>query len=190
MLGWPTSRYYGMVEQQGHLTLHLHMLLWIKGNLNLEDLRAKIMSKDSAWQQKIIAWLESCHTSDFLTGSHAAIFEKNEMLKKDPAYVDPTMMMPVPPPTPCKIHVESDADELCIPCKVWADWNETYHTVTDDLLLCSNVHSCNRSTKKDGTSRKKRHMLVAWTVSGENAKHNFLDLPLSSLLWMTQVLSQ
>ena len=97
MSGWPTSRFYGMVKQQGHLTLHLHMLLWIKGNLNLEDLRAKIMSEDSAWQQKIIAWLESCHTGDFLTGLHAAIFEKNEMLKKDPAYVDPTMMRPVPP---------------------------------------------------------------------------------------------
>ena len=156
----PTSGYYGTVEQQGHLTLHLHLLLWIKGNLNPEDLRAKIMSEDSAWRQKIIAWLESCHTGDFITGSHAAVSEKNEILKKDPAYVDPTMTMPVPPPIPCEIHVgsdlDADSDGLCIGCKNSADWNKTYHTVTDDLLLRSNVHSCNRGTTKDGTRRKKK----------------------------------
>jgi hypothetical protein len=152
----PTNGYYGTVEQQGRLKLHLHLLLWIKGNLNPEDLRAKIMSEDSAWRQKIIAWLESCHTGDFLTGSHAAVFEKNETSKKDPTYVDPTMTMPVPPPIPCRVHVESDADEFCIRCKKLADWNETYRTVTDDLLLRSNVHSCNRNTLKDGTRKKKK----------------------------------
>ena len=114
------------------------------------------MSEGSAWQQKIIAWLERCHTSDFITGSHAAVFEKNKVLKKDPTYVDPTMTMPVPPPIPCRIHVKSDADKLCIHCKVLADWNKTYHTVTNDLLLRLNVHSCNRSTVKDGTRRKKK----------------------------------
>ena len=31
----PTSGYYGTVEEQGRLTLHMHMLLWIAGNLNL-----------------------------------------------------------------------------------------------------------------------------------------------------------
>ena len=153
----PTSGYYGTVEQQGRLTLHLHMLLWIRGNLNPEELRAKIMSKDSTWRQKIISWLERCHNGDFLTGSHAAVLEKNELLKKDPAYLDPTMTMPDPLPIPCKLHVESDAEKLtCIRCKLLADWNETYRTVTDDLLLRSNVHSCNRGTKKDGTSSKKK----------------------------------
>jgi len=28
-----TNAYYGTVEQQGRLTLHLHMLLWIKGQM-------------------------------------------------------------------------------------------------------------------------------------------------------------
>jgi hypothetical protein len=68
------------------------MLLWIKGNLNLEDLRAKIMSEGLAWQQKMIAWLESCHSNDLLTGLHAAIFEKTEALEKDPTYVDPPIV--------------------------------------------------------------------------------------------------
>ena len=34
-----TSSYYGIVEQQGHLTLHLHMLLWIRGALTLQEIR-------------------------------------------------------------------------------------------------------------------------------------------------------
>jgi hypothetical protein len=31
-----TSGYYGIVEQQGRLTLHLHMVLWIRNALKLE----------------------------------------------------------------------------------------------------------------------------------------------------------
>ena len=42
-----TSGYYGTVEQQERLTLHLHMLLWIMGNLNPEDMRAKILGESS-----------------------------------------------------------------------------------------------------------------------------------------------
>ena len=34
-----TSLYYGNVEQQCHLTLHLHMLLWIKGALTPQEIR-------------------------------------------------------------------------------------------------------------------------------------------------------
>jgi len=33
-----TTAYYGTVEQQGQLTLHLHMLLWIKGCLNPQEI--------------------------------------------------------------------------------------------------------------------------------------------------------
>ena len=33
-----TSSYYGSVEQQGRLTLHLHMLLWIRGALTPQEI--------------------------------------------------------------------------------------------------------------------------------------------------------
>ena len=33
-----TSSYYGTVEQQSCLTLHLHMLLWIKGALTPQEI--------------------------------------------------------------------------------------------------------------------------------------------------------
>ena len=68
-----TNGYYGTVEQQGRLTLHLHMLIWIKGSLNPQEMREKIMSSSSEWQKKLIDWLENCHTGDFLTGMHADV---------------------------------------------------------------------------------------------------------------------
>jgi hypothetical protein len=33
-----TSDYYGTVEQQGRLTLHLHMLIWIKSALSPQEI--------------------------------------------------------------------------------------------------------------------------------------------------------
>ena len=49
-----TSGYYGMVEQQGCPTLHLHMLLWIAGSLNPQDMREKILKNDSRWHKNLI----------------------------------------------------------------------------------------------------------------------------------------
>jgi len=47
-----TSAYYGTVEQQGRLTLHLHMLLWIKGALTPQEIRDRIIDPDSDFQKK------------------------------------------------------------------------------------------------------------------------------------------
>jgi hypothetical protein len=33
-----TKAYYGTVEQQGWLTLHMHLLLWIKGSLTPQEM--------------------------------------------------------------------------------------------------------------------------------------------------------
>ena len=48
------SSYYGIVEQQGRLTLHLHMLLWIRGALTPQEIRDRIMDPESDFQKK---WL-------------------------------------------------------------------------------------------------------------------------------------
>ena len=42
-----TKAFYGTVEQPGWLTLYLHMLLWIKGCLNPQEMRDKILESDS-----------------------------------------------------------------------------------------------------------------------------------------------
>ena len=53
-----TSSYYGTVEQQGHLTLHLHMLLWIKGALTLQKIHEQIMDHESDFQTKMVEYVE------------------------------------------------------------------------------------------------------------------------------------
>jgi Helitron helicase-like domain at N-terminus len=154
-----TSGYYGTVEQQGRLTLHLHMLLWILENLNPEDVRENFLSNDSIWHQKLIDWLERCHVGEFITGTHAEVSERIGKLKDAEEYVDPTMTLPVPPPDPCNTHVNEElvADgSSCQKCIASLQWNQKYYDTVDDLLLRSNVHNCNRSTKKDGTRKKNK----------------------------------
>ena len=63
-----TAGYYGTVEQQGRLTLHLHMLLWIQGSLSPDEMRSRILKPDSDFRRKLIEYLESSHAGDFMTG--------------------------------------------------------------------------------------------------------------------------
>ena len=151
----PTSGYYGTVEQQGRLTLHLHMLLWIEGNLNPEDMRKRILDEDSVWRKKVIDWLERCHMGEFVNGTHADVSERIGELKKGTSYIDPTTMLPVPPPDPCPKHVDN-LDDLCPSegCIALSEWSKKFGDTVDDLLLRSNVHNCNKGTRKDGTRKK------------------------------------
>jgi helitron helicase-like protein len=143
----PTSGYYGTVEQQGRLTLHLHMLLWIKGNLNPEDMRKKILDGDSVWRKKVIDWLERCHVGDFVNGTHIDVSKCIGELKEGVNYSDPTMTLPVPPPDQCRKHLDKlDNSESCHSCNALLQWGENYKNVVDDILLRSNVHNCNKGT--------------------------------------------
>ena len=157
-----TSGYYGTVEQQGRLTLHLHMLLWIHENLNPEDVREKILGDNSIWRQKLIDWLERCHKGEFITGTHAEVSERIGTLRNNEGYIDPTMTLPVPPPEQCNIHTNDSEVRVLVPsdgcqtCAASLEWSQKYHNTTDDLLLQSNVHSCSEGSKKDGTRKKKK----------------------------------
>ena len=148
-----TSGYYGTVEQQGRLTLHLHMLIWIKGSLNPQDMREKIMSSNSEWKNKMISWLENCHTGDFLTGTHADVGKKIAENSQSDNYSDPTETMPEPPPPKCNIGHDAD-EKPCARCKNLDGWWYRFKNTVDDLLFRSNVHSCERGKNKDGTRRK------------------------------------
>ena len=117
-----TNGYYGTVEQQGRLTLHLHMLIWIKGSLNPQEMREKIMSSSSEWQKKLIDWLENCHTGDFLTGTHAEVSKNITENAKTDGYSDPTETMPESPPPKCKKTVHSENEDFCKACKNLDTW--------------------------------------------------------------------
>jgi hypothetical protein len=133
------------------------MLLWILENLNPEDVREKILGENSLWRQKLIDWLEHCHKGEFMTGTHTEVLEHIGKLRDVEDYVDPTMTLPVPPPEPCKTHGEENlVADNCQTCTASLEWSQKYYDTVDDLLLRSNVHSCNRGTKKDGTRKKNK----------------------------------
>jgi len=70
-----TEAYYGTVEQQGRLTLHLHMLLWLTGNLRPQEIHERLLDPDLSFQKKMIACLESVHTGNFQSGTFDDVVE-------------------------------------------------------------------------------------------------------------------
>ena len=90
--------YYGTVEQQGRLTLHLHMLLWIRGSCSPEEAHSKILQPDSLFRSKLLEYLENCHAGNFISGSMEDVV-KTASEKAD--YKNPTETLPEPPPPSC-----------------------------------------------------------------------------------------
>src|SRR6202453_2196297 len=64
-----TAAYYGTVEQQGRLTLHLHLLLWIRGAFTPQEIRDRIMDPNSDFQKEMVMYLEGVHQGEFITGT-------------------------------------------------------------------------------------------------------------------------
>jgi hypothetical protein len=58
------SAHYGTVEQQGRMTLHLHLLLWIEGAPAPQGIWERLMAGDMEFQKDILAYLESCQVGD------------------------------------------------------------------------------------------------------------------------------
>ncbi|PPQ75301.1 hypothetical protein CVT26_015246 [Gymnopilus dilepis] len=56
--------YYGMVEAQGKGTLHLHLLVWLRGHLSPEMLRTKL-SSSKEYRDKFVGWIESIIMNEF-----------------------------------------------------------------------------------------------------------------------------
>jgi hypothetical protein len=155
-----TDSYYGTVEQQGRLTLHMHMLIWVKGALSPQEIRQKMMSEDGEFQKAMIAYLEVAHVGEFLTGTMAEVRAKVPYLPKrrqgmhdiiaddsapsTPAgYTDPTQTVPEAPPPLCDDW--ADCENLdCNDCESSSRWRDQYREAVDDLILRSNVHDCRR----------------------------------------------
>src|ERR1700723_3407078 len=149
-----TAAYYGSVEQQGRLALHLHMLLYLRGSLTPQEIRDRIMDPTSDFQQKIVEYLESVHIGEFMTGTMAdvkASVDKETAENKD--YQDPTQTLPDAPPPPCK----NEICEECSACERLNTWWGKFKHIVDDLILRSNVHNCgkNRSSGEKAQKRDK-----------------------------------
>jgi hypothetical protein len=147
-----TQAYYGTVEQQGRLTLHLHLLLWIRGCLSPQDIRDKIMDPTSEFQKKMIEYLESVHVGEFLTGSMSEVkaeIDKNKMHNQN--YQDPTQILPEAPPSLC----DNDCSDNCDSCKHLGSWWNKFKHEVDDLIYHSNRHNCGKNQSSGEKSYKK-----------------------------------
>lgn len=94
----PCETYYGMVETQGRGTLHCHMLVWLVGNPNPQDLRDR-MAEDDNFRYRMFDWIESivyCH----LPGMTEVLIERGKPYPKpkraegegDPRLCDPPII--------------------------------------------------------------------------------------------------
>ena len=141
-----TSAYYGTVEQQGRLTLHLHLLLWISGCFTPQELRDKIMDVSSDFQKSMVEYLESLCVGEFLTGPKLDVSGKVDERSKSADYRNPTLTLPKLPVGPC----DDDCDQ-CMCNDERGHWWQEFQDVVDDLLLRSNQHS--HKVDKDGNNK-------------------------------------
>ncbi|KAF6751804.1 hypothetical protein DFP72DRAFT_815974, partial [Ephemerocybe angulata] len=137
------------------MTLHLHFLLWIRGQLPLHIVRERLMSEDSEFTRALTEYFESAFIGEFMTGSkdeivarvpripefedrgiHTILLDTTEV---PDGYVDPTLSMPEAPPDVFCDDVETCK---CHNCAEVHSWYERFKMTVDDILLRSNVHTC------------------------------------------------
>jgi hypothetical protein len=147
-----TSAYYGTVEQQGRVTLHLHLLLWIVGSLSPQDIREKILDPNSDFQCKLVEYLESVHAGEFITGSMENVKLQIEKNMQNNGYEDPTETLPE---SPLLLYgVDENNESAHSSLHLW--WDKFKGTV-DDLIFRSNVHRCRQvGTNNDKTVKRDR----------------------------------
>ena len=149
-----TSGYYGTVEQQGRLTLHLHMLLWIRGCHTPNEMRSKILDPNSDFRLKLIEYLESAHAGDFLLKDRGEVEEDVRTAEQNAAYRDPTQTLPEAPPSTSSCHNAPRVD--CDERTLIESWWKQFRTTVNDLLLKSNTHKCSTNRNKDGSQNRAR----------------------------------
>ncbi|KAF7789846.1 hypothetical protein EIP86_000794 [Pleurotus ostreatoroseus] len=136
-----TAGYYGTVEQQGRLTLHMHLLLWLKRSLTPQEIRDRILDPSSTFQKRFVEYLESVHVGDFCTGTMSDVEETvADKRQQNPSMPKATVRLPTPAPEPCESMCKQ-----CVACVTSADWWGEYYKEVDELILESNVHDCSRS---------------------------------------------
>jgi len=52
------SAYYGCVEAQGRGTLHCHMVIWLDGSLNCDEIRDRVLANDQDFQERLIRFID------------------------------------------------------------------------------------------------------------------------------------
>ncbi|KAF5342948.1 hypothetical protein D9758_014967 [Tetrapyrgos nigripes] len=141
-----TSAYFGTIEQQGRLTLHLHMLLWIANSMSPQQIRDAILKNEDDFQRRIVEYLESVHCGDFMTGTQEEVQQNLQAVSENEDYTNPLYSLPQSPPRDCLCTNTED----CEPCKAW---NENYQQEVDDIISRTHIHKCKSTLTKQGTRK-------------------------------------
>lgn len=156
----PTAAYYGTVEQQGRLTLHLHTLVWIRGALSPQEIRDRLMDGDSDFQKALIAYLEGCHQGEFMNETFENVQQKktdneNNKHKPDSSYRTPLETLPLPPPS--DVCRNKGGCVRCPACVALDEWRGQFKDVVNDILIRCHLHVCRGSKqvyqKKEAMSK-------------------------------------
>ncbi|KAF5334277.1 hypothetical protein D9758_015539 [Tetrapyrgos nigripes] len=140
-----TSGYFGTIEQQGRLTLHLHMLLWIANSMSPQQIRDAILKNEDDFQRRIVEYLESVHCGDFMTGSQEEVQQNVQAVSENEDYTNPLYSLPQSPP-----NYLCTSTEDCETCKAW---NDNYQQEVDDILSRTHIHKCKSTLTRQGTRK-------------------------------------
>ena len=147
-----TSAFYGTVEQQGRLTLHLHMLIWIRGTLPPDEMRRRILDPSSGFREQLVRYLEGTHAGDFMSASLKEVEADVREASTSKDHKDPTETLPEAPPPSCSKVVCDGCDRCTDVDSWWARFRREVNT----LLFKSNIHKCSSTRNKDGSQNKGR----------------------------------
>lgn len=156
----PTAGYYATVEQQGRLTLHLHMLLWIQGGMTPEELKSR-MTLDGNFRKSVVEYLEESQQAEFKTGTLEQIRErlpkrehkyrgfhdiKWPEARAPNGYINPVLTLPKSPPMECVSPV-CDRKSMIV-CTVHESWEREFNLECDELAYRLQYHNCGKLQKR------------------------------------------
>ncbi|KAJ3484804.1 hypothetical protein NLI96_g5383 [Meripilus lineatus] len=127
------SAHYGMVEEQGRLTLHLHLLLWIRGCKHPQMIRDELLKDVNMFKSKLFTWIESIISSEFCTGSMENVKQMCADINDPdtaPCTEDPCCALPTP------LRGEPTDENVRL-------WAVQYDEETDRTVFYSNMHKHN-----------------------------------------------
>ena len=142
-----TSAFYSTVEQQGRLTLHLHLMLWIANALSPQEIKSRLMDPSSEFQKSLIAYLESVHVGEFLGATQSDVEERIDLEAKNPDYCDPSLCLPEAPPFKCSNVACGDS---CGDCIAFLAWRSRFNDEFNTIVAKTGIHRCSTNTDDRG----------------------------------------
>ncbi|KAK0421546.1 hypothetical protein EV421DRAFT_1726893, partial [Armillaria borealis] len=130
--------------------LHLHMIMWLCNSLSPQQIRERLIGKDSVFQEQLIAYLESVHKGEYLTGTQAEVTDMRHTSSLEIGHREFTEVLPESPPA----HCAEKACDMCRAGETTESWWSYFKKVVDTIVNKCNIHSCHSNTWADGTLKK------------------------------------